>query len=455
MKMAKGYPKGVPYRQHLRNKEANKIVLDEYNPTDMQRTIHFDESRFRFVSAGRRSGKTTLAVNECIKQAYLTKAHAEGREKIIPRNERVIWWLAPVYGQAMIAWDIFKKYAKQILVKENKTERSLELKDGVKVYFKTCDKSEKLEGMGLWFVVIDEAAFVSESVWNESIIPSLADYKAKALCISRPCGRNWFYQNFKKGQNSEYKDISSYHFKSSDNPHIDPEEIERARLTLPKQVFDVHYNALFQDDISEVFKGLDKCIKGRFEAPIHGSEYVHGIDTAKSSDWTVMVTIHVHTRQVVNIYRTQRLDYVIQIGQMKKVWEQYKGPVLMDMTGQGGQAVYEMAYRMGLPAEGFVFTATTKREIIEELMLGVSRGDIGIPQEAQELLEEMEIYECKSTQYGVKYEHPAGKHDDCVDALALAYNLIGPSFGEYASSIKNETFSADDDLLCLDWANMK
>jgi len=94
---------------------------------------------------------------------------------------------------------------------------------------------DNLRGRKFHFGVIDEASFIPdlENGWLNSIRPTLTDYKGRALFISTPKGKNFFYSLFLK---SGEPDWESFKFTTYDNPYIDKTEIDDARLQLPEVV---------------------------------------------------------------------------------------------------------------------------------------------------------------------------------------------------------------------------
>ena len=71
---------------------------------------------------------------------------------------------------------------------------------------------------------------------------------------------------------------------------------------------------------------------------------------------------------------------------------------------------------------GFKFTNATKGNIVESLALAFEKGTIKIiPDET--LIGELQAYEMERLPSGMmRYNAPAGMHDDCVMSLALAWS---------------------------------
>jgi len=70
---------------------------------------------------------------------------------------------------------------------------------------------------------------------------------------------------------------------------------------------------------------------------------------------------------------------------------------------------------------GYQFTNATKAVAVEALALAFERGEITIPNDPV-LVNELLAFEGNRLPSGlVRYEAPPGVHDDCVMALALAW----------------------------------
>jgi hypothetical protein len=102
--------------------------------------------------------------------------------------------------------------------------------------------------------------------------------------------------------------------------------------------------------------------------------------------------------------------------------------VRVDSTG-AGEPVYEALRREGVRAEPYPFTARSKAALIDHLALLLERREIVLPRPElwPEGIDELESFEYSVTESGhVKSSAPAGQHDDCVMALALAAFLAIP-----------------------------
>ena len=153
--------------------------------------------------------------------------------------------------------------------------------NGRKILVRGADNPDSLRGVSLTYLVLDECAFIKQDVWEKILRAALSDKKGRALFISTPSGRNWFYDTFKLGQHEEDEEgydeeWQSWHFTTQDNETIDPKEIEAAKRTLSSFAFKQEYLSSFDNAGADLFK--EEWVKYSSE-PDYGS-YVIAIDLA-------------------------------------------------------------------------------------------------------------------------------------------------------------------------------
>lgn len=359
------------------------------------------------MSSGRRSGKSQAAVNEAIKLV----------SKLPPGA--IIWVVAPVFAQAMINWRKFRYFIpKEIIKSINKSEKYIEFINGTTVWIKSGDNPDTLRGEGIDLVVVDEAAMVKKDVWEEALRPALSDKKGKGIFISTPKGHNWFFDMWTRGQDPEFQDYESWSFPTAANPYIDPKEIDEARRTLPEMIYRQEFLAEFLDEIGAVFRGVESCIKGELSEPIPGDEYVMGADIAKYVDFTVLCVLN-QRGELVAFERFNQIDWSIQKQRIIALAEKYNARVILDSTGVG-DPIFEDLRNYGLNVEGYKFTNESKKQLVEGLSIAIEQSKISYP-DIPVLINELRIFGFEISASGtIKYNAPAGYHDDCVISLALA-----------------------------------
>jgi phage terminase large subunit-like protein len=234
-----------------------------------QQEVFKNTTRFKVVAAGRRCGKSRLSAVSLL---------IEGLN--CPEGSAVMY-IAPTLGQARtIIWDLLHELGRPVIKSSHINNLEILLVNGRKILVRGADNPDSLRGVSLTYVVLDECAFIKEDVWQKIIRASLSDKKGRALFISTPSGRNWFYDVFKLGQEESDEEWRSWHFTTKDNETIDPKEIEAAERTLSSFAFKQEYLSSFDNAGQEVFK--EDWIRYAPE-PAYGS-YVIAIDLAGFED---------------------------------------------------------------------------------------------------------------------------------------------------------------------------
>jgi phage terminase large subunit-like protein len=225
-----------------------------------QQTVFKDSHRFKVVAAGRRCGKSRLSAVSLL---------IEGLN--CPEGSSVMY-IAPTLGQARtIIWDLLHELGRPVIKSSHVNNLEITLVNGRKILVRGADNPDSLRGVSLTYVVLDECAFIKLDVWEKIIRAALSDKKGRALFISTPSGRNWFYDVFKLGQTGEDDEWKSWHFTTQDNETIDPKEIEAAKKTLSSFAFKQEYLSSFDTSGADVFK--EEWFKTTSE-PEYGTYYV-------------------------------------------------------------------------------------------------------------------------------------------------------------------------------------
>lgn len=243
--------------------------------TQKQAEIAKDNTRFRVVNAGRRFGKTILAVEEMIGVAVANK-------------DRRIAYVAPTFQAARdIAWDHLKSRCSPIATDINESQLKISIKTqhggSSSITLKSWDAIETLRGQKFNFLVLDEVAMFRNfwSGWQEVLRPTLTDTKGGALFISTPKGFNHFWDLYNLEHDPEVAgSFKSFHATTYDNPHIDPNEIEDARRVLTEDRFFQEYMADFRKQEGLVYKEFNRQQHVVTQDPDDGSvfEYIAGVD---------------------------------------------------------------------------------------------------------------------------------------------------------------------------------
>ena len=226
-----------------------------------QQEVWTDDSRFKVIAAGRRTGKSRLAAWRLIVSALeADKGH--------------VWYIAPTQQQARdIMWQQLLELGNPVIASSHVNNMQLTLINGSVISLKGADRPETMRGVALKFVVLDEYADIKPTVFEQILRPALADLKGQCVFIGTPKGRNHFYDLYKLGK-KDVKDWKSWHFTSFDNPLLDKEEIEIAKETMSTFAFRQEFMANFEAPQSDIFKENWVVVKDKDDEPENGTYYM-------------------------------------------------------------------------------------------------------------------------------------------------------------------------------------
>lgn len=383
---------------------------------------------------GRRWGKTVLGEVLC------TTFAARGGH---------VAWVVPTYKNGRPLWRMLRRTLAPLkaagLVRINEAERTVEFDTSIGGGFLGMytgeDNADSMRGEAFDLVIVDEAAKLGETAWTDAILPTLADRNGRAMLISTPFGRNWFWRWWMMGQNVEQQNVRSFTAPTSANPNP---RIQRAAELARERVSDRTYRqewlAEFVDDAGGVFTGVRQVLKPYklFERHWHPGtgSFAIGVDLAKTQDFTVVVLLDLVGNRVVGFERWNRESWPLQKARIAALALEWGNPrMYIDATGLG-DPIYDDLARAGLNVEAVKLTAPAKEALIENAVLLVEQQAVSIPDPTVEprtavLVSELEAYEYgeRSPSGRQSMAAPAGMHDDCVIAFALACWALSTTVG--------------------------
>jgi Terminase-like family. len=203
--------------------------------------------RFNHLRCGRRFGKTTL-IEE------LSSISLDG--KLVG-----IWF--PTYKDLSEVWKDLKRTYKPIVSRQNEQLKQIELITKGLIDFWSMEDPDSGQGRKYHRAIIDEAAKAPKlyQAWENTIRPTLTDYKGDAFILSRPKGKNnGFYLLEEKHR--QFDNWAFFHYTTYDNPHIDPDEVEEAK----KQLDEINF---LQEYMAEYVDANDRPFLYKFNAKVH------------------------------------------------------------------------------------------------------------------------------------------------------------------------------------------
>lgn len=334
-------------------------------------------------------------------------------QALLGRPGQDFWWVAPTYGVAKIAWRRMKRALPDHLFTSTSSPPSITI-GGRIITFKGADNPDNLYGEDVFAAVIDEATRCKEEAWI-ALRSTLTATRGPVRIIGNVKGKkNWAYQLARRAEGGakgmSYAKLTAWD--AVEGGVLEREEIEDAKAQLPEHVFQELYLAEPGDDGTNPFglEAIEACVQDGLsdEEPV-----CWGWDLAKKQDWTVGVGLD-RNRRVCRFLRFQ------------KPWGETEATILptvavpgrVDSTGVGDPIAEKLERHPGSNCRGFLFTARSKQQLMEGLAYSIQTNLVGVLEGI--MRSELEQFEYAYTRTGVRYEAPAGMHDDTVMALALA-----------------------------------
>ena len=202
-----------------------------------------DPARFKFVLAGRRGGKTMMICEDIVQTAATMPPWSE------------IYYMGPTNQMAEeLIWEQLEYRMEQLnwSFRPLISKRRFELSRKRKIYVIGAEKYRRVRGKPIAKAYLDELAFWDvdlKKVWR-ALRPALTDFRGGCIASTTPDGKNTpayeFYLDIAQKHNWKY-----FTWCSLDNPFLDPDEIQEARLELDEKSFRQEYEASW-----ESFEGL-------------------------------------------------------------------------------------------------------------------------------------------------------------------------------------------------------
>lgn len=146
-------------------------------------------------------------------------------------------YMAPWFAQAKdVAWNYLKRYTAPIPgTKANESELRVDLPNGGRIRLYGADNYDRLRGIYLDGVVLDEFADMDPRAWSEVIRPALSDRQGWAAFIGTPKGRNAFFELYERASSSP--DWIAIRLKASETGILPQSELDAMRAEMSEDEY--------------------------------------------------------------------------------------------------------------------------------------------------------------------------------------------------------------------------
>jgi len=220
-------------------------LVSPYEVRDQFMPLHARKTRWFIGVAHRRAGKTVADINELV----------IGATKCRLPNPRFAY-VAPQLNQAKdIAWVYLKEYTAFLSPKINESELWVELPGGARIRIYGADNVDRLRGIYLDGVVLDEFGDMDPTIWSQVIRPALSDRKGWAAFIGTPKGKNTFHRLWIEADGD--KDWTRLMLKASETGLLDANELADARRMMSVDEFAQEYECSFEAAVKGAYYGKE------------------------------------------------------------------------------------------------------------------------------------------------------------------------------------------------------
>jgi hypothetical protein len=220
-------------------------LISPYEVRDQFKPLHSRNTRWFIGVAHRRAGKTVADINELI----------IGALKCDKPNPRFAY-VAPQLNQAKdIAWVYLKEYTAFLSPKINESELWVELPGGKRIRIYGADNPDRLRGIYLDGVVLDEFGDMDPTIWSQVIRPALSDRKGWACFIGTPKGKNTFHKLWLDAEDDP--DWTRLMLKASATGLLDASELSDARKAMTEDEYAQEYECSFEAAVRGAYYGKE------------------------------------------------------------------------------------------------------------------------------------------------------------------------------------------------------
>ena len=194
---------------------------------------------------GRRTGKTRFG--------------AQVAMYALLQPKKRIWIVGPTYDIAASTWEYVLPMVQAVLspgsYRVHYGAKRIITSWGTVLECKSADRPDSLISKGVDLIIFDEAATVSERVWQQQLMPTLLDTEGQVIFPTTPRGRNWIYRLFE----SRHEDsmVWAERRASTESPYLSPDQLEYFRRTMDPRLYQQEIEASFVTFARQVYDLFD------------------------------------------------------------------------------------------------------------------------------------------------------------------------------------------------------
>ena len=395
---------------------------------DYQKEILDATGKNRVIVSGRQVGKSRLCA-----WLALHKAISEPHVQVLIT--------APSLRQSSLLFDTLQSEIEQSALSDDEwgiqrsTQTIIEFDNGSDIHcVPTGRDGNNIRGYTADMIIVDEAAFIDDKIYGDSLQPMLFASGGTMVLASTPMGKSGFlYEKFEKAPHVddwERVQVSSY-----DNPMSDDDDLEEYKQGKTEAQIEREVYGRFVDDAGQFFpSGAISSCTGSMDPTQEDDKCYLGADIAGTgSDRTVFYGVDAAGNVFLNDEAHGDMGVLEAADYIKKLDSMYNfDRIFVDRTAIGQGTIEALADdpQIARKHEAIYFTIQKKQQIYQRLKAAFESEKLQLP-DNKVLRNELESIGSTQTSAGNLRLYPRGENakDDLVDSLALACWGL-PDFGD-------------------------
>lgn len=347
------------------------------------------------------------------------------------------YYFLPTYSQAKkVIWEGKTKdgtpfldfFPKELIESINNSELKIKFKNGSLFQLIGSDNIDSIVGSNPIGCVFSEYPLQDKKAWD-FIRPILAENEGWAIFNGTPRGKNhaWATLQMAKDNPLWFSEILTV----EDTKAISEEALAEERKEMPQALFEQEYYCQFIEGAGQFFRRVRQNTYPLDRHLPPEGDFQLGVDLAQYQDWTVITPFNLNFFIAYPQERFNQVDWNLQKARIEAAARRHHtidtqdtALIWPDSTGVGSPVVQDLVAKGlrvgGDDQRGFVFTETSRANLLNNLAILLEQDKIKIPDD-EGLISELEAFHYEMTERGkIKVKVPEGMHDDRVMSLALS-----------------------------------
>lgn len=360
--------------------------------------------------------------------------------------------VSPVMSQSRKMFNDVERIARPLLKHSNASLLELKFQNDSRILFKSAEQGDTIRGetvKGTGILVVDEAAYISDDVFYNILVPTTNVYKSNIYIFSTPkYQQGFFYSLYTRGMYNDPKVVAFDWTNYDTSKYLSEETLEIYRKQMPAAAFEAEYLGQFITGQGAVFSNFKECVGDNVLQPKYDTWLSVDWGTGVGQDYTVITIgqFNDSTGKIViseqisfndkNVQDTiaaildtvkdlvskkfQTINVIVEKNSIGNIYYQ----ILIDeLDKYETKFNYDCHWRDEIQIDCITFTTTnkSKERIIKQLIVNFEQQTIVLPND-DELFRELSAYECHINQNGSPIYGNGSKvaqHDDRVMSLAI------------------------------------